>query len=233
MILVYIYYPWHFWIFWLSGSTVAQWWSAWLNTEGLLVWASPASLHCCPWARHIYTSLVLVQPRKTGPCLTERLLMGRTESNQTNKFVFQQWTIHMKKQALYGFIKKLSNLKMSSAVDFSWCIKGYILFVWNSTCFMFSKDKVFKWPKVIIPAIPLLYSWLCFYQTLTLYLIEKPFDTFASRADPDQAALISAAWSGSTLFAYGNIRYDPTLVDLTSNFFVLCTNVKVNIYNYS
>ena len=26
---------------------------------------------------------------------------------------------------------------------------------------------------------------------------------------------------------------DPTLVDLTSNFFVLCTNMKVLIYNYS
>ena len=36
-------------------------------------------------------------------------------------------------------------------------------------------------------------------------------------------------------FAYGNMfRYDPTLVDLTSNFFVLCTNVKVYlIYKYS
>ena len=30
-------------------------------------------------------SLVLVQPRKTRPCLTERLLMGRKESNQTKK----------------------------------------------------------------------------------------------------------------------------------------------------
>ena len=30
-----------------------------------------------------YASLVLVQPRKTRPCLTERLLMGRKESNQT------------------------------------------------------------------------------------------------------------------------------------------------------
>ena len=29
-----------------------------------------------------YPSLVLVQPRKTRPCLTERLLMGRKESNQ-------------------------------------------------------------------------------------------------------------------------------------------------------
>ena len=30
------------------------------------------------------------------------------------------------------------------------------------------------------------------------------------------------------MFAYGNrIKYDPTLVYLTSNFFVLCTNIKV------
>ena len=29
------------------------------------------------------------------------------------------------------------------------------------------------------------------------------------------------------------MRYDPTIVDLTSNFFVLCTNVKVYLYNYS
>ena len=31
-----------------------------------------------------YLSLVLVQPRKTRPYITERLLMGRKESNQTN-----------------------------------------------------------------------------------------------------------------------------------------------------
>ena len=46
--------------------------------------ASPASLSCGPLARHINPSLVLVQPRKTRPCLTERLLMGRKGSNQTN-----------------------------------------------------------------------------------------------------------------------------------------------------
>ena len=40
--------------------------------------------------RHIYPSLVLVQPRKTHPCLTERLLMGRKESNQTNKQTIPQ-----------------------------------------------------------------------------------------------------------------------------------------------
>ena len=71
------------------------------------------------------------------------------------------------------------------------------------------------------------------YAALTLYLIETPFDTFANRADTDQAALVRAASSGSTLIAYGSmIRYDPTLVDLTNNFFVLCTNMKVYLYNY-
>ena len=40
-----------------------------------------------------------------------------------------------------------------------------------------------------------------------------PFNTFTNRVDPDQAALLRAALSGSTLFANGNmIRYDPTLV---------------------
>ena len=57
---------------------------------------------------------------------------------------------------------------------------------------------------------------------------------FVYRADPDQAALVRAACSVSTLLAYGNmIRYDPILVYLISNFFVLCTNVKVYLYNYS
>ena len=34
--------------------------------------------------KNINPSLVLVQPRKTRPYLTERLLMGFKESNQTN-----------------------------------------------------------------------------------------------------------------------------------------------------
>ena len=36
------------------------------------------------FARHINPSLVLVQPRETRPYLTDRLLMGCKESNQTN-----------------------------------------------------------------------------------------------------------------------------------------------------
>ena len=65
---------------------------------------------------------------------------------------------------------------------------------------------------------------------LTLYLIETPFSSFANREDPDKAALVGAtraAWSGSNLFAYGNmIRYDPTLVEMTSKFFDLFTNAS-------
>ena len=62
--------------------------SAWLATEGPRVRASPASLCCGPWARHIYPSLVLIQPMETRPCLTERVLMGRKESNQTKNIGF-------------------------------------------------------------------------------------------------------------------------------------------------
>ena len=75
-----------------STQTGAQWLSAWLETKGPRDRASQASLPCGPWARHIYPSLVLLQPRKTRPCLTERLLMGRKESNQTNKQTCQMYT---------------------------------------------------------------------------------------------------------------------------------------------
>ena len=71
------------------------------------------------------------------------------------------------------------------------------------------------------------------FTLLTLYLIEMPFNDFENRADPDQAVLVRAARSGSTLFAYANMISDPTQMDLTNNFFVLCTNMKVYLYNYS
>ena len=45
----------------------------------------PHRCHCVVvLEQDIYPSLVLVQPRKTRPCLTERLVMGRKESNQIN-----------------------------------------------------------------------------------------------------------------------------------------------------
>ena len=49
----------------------------------------PHRRHCVvslsKMSKNINPSLVLVQPRKTRPFITERLLMGRKESNQTNK----------------------------------------------------------------------------------------------------------------------------------------------------
>ena len=43
-------------------------------------------LHCVvSLSKNINPSIVLVQPRMTRPFITEKLLMGRIESNQTNK----------------------------------------------------------------------------------------------------------------------------------------------------
>ena len=44
----------------------------------------PHQCHCVvSLSKNIDPALVLVQPRKTHPFITERLLMGRKESNQT------------------------------------------------------------------------------------------------------------------------------------------------------
>ena len=43
----------------------------------------PHRLHCVVSLSKTQPNLVLVQPRKTCPFITERLLMGRKESNQT------------------------------------------------------------------------------------------------------------------------------------------------------
>ena len=46
----------------------------------------PHRRHCVvSLSKKINPSLVLVQPRKTRPFITDRLMMGRKESNQTNK----------------------------------------------------------------------------------------------------------------------------------------------------
>ena len=37
---------------------------------------------------------------------------------------------------------------------------------------------------------------------IALYFKKTPFNASANRADPDQASLVRAAWSGSTLFAF-------------------------------
>ena len=48
----------------------------------------PHLRHCVvSLSKNINPSLVLVQPRKTRPYITERLLMGRKESNQIKTYV--------------------------------------------------------------------------------------------------------------------------------------------------
>ena len=59
---------------WLSGRVLDS------RPKGLRF--EPHRLHCVVVLEQ---DLVLVQPRKTRPCITERLLMGHKESNQTNK----------------------------------------------------------------------------------------------------------------------------------------------------
>ena len=39
----------------------------------------------CPWARHIHSCLVKVQPRKFHPEITEKLLNGSKELNETKQ----------------------------------------------------------------------------------------------------------------------------------------------------
>ena len=62
---------------------------------------------------------------------------------------------------------------------------------------------------------------------LMIYQKENPLTTFAYRADPDKAALDQG------LLCLLMIKFVQTLVDQTSNFSVLCTNVKFYIMSHS
>ena len=63
--------------------------------------------HCVvSLSKNINPSLLLVQPRKTRPFITERLLMGRKESNQTNKQKIYHMTLRLLCNLISG-VKKL------------------------------------------------------------------------------------------------------------------------------
>ena len=68
----------------LQLSTGAQWLSGRvLDSRPKGRGFEPHRRHCLvSLSKNINPSLVLVQPRKTRPFITERLLMGRKESNQ-------------------------------------------------------------------------------------------------------------------------------------------------------
>ena len=61
----------------------------------------PHRPHCVvSLSKNIIPGLVLVQPRKTRPFITERLLMGRKESNKqtnTHTSLFTQWVASFRK----------------------------------------------------------------------------------------------------------------------------------------
>ena len=63
----------------------------------------PHRRHCVvSLSKNINPSLVLVQPRKTRPFITERLLMGRKESNQTNTLYTSQHSLLFSKHKCNG-----------------------------------------------------------------------------------------------------------------------------------
>ena len=69
-----------------SGSAVVQCYSRMLDSRPRGCGLEPHRHHCVvSLSKNINHSLVLVQPRKTPPFITERLLMERKESYQTNK----------------------------------------------------------------------------------------------------------------------------------------------------
>ena len=74
-------YTWDKYLY-LTKWHIAHWRRFQMRTN---IWAPLADLSPFALAHQIYPSLVLVQPRKTCPCLTEILLMGRKESIQTKK----------------------------------------------------------------------------------------------------------------------------------------------------
>ena len=74
---------------WLSGRV--------LDSRPRVRRFKPHWRHCdVSLSKNINLSLVLVQPRKTRPFITERLLMGRKESNQTNKYTMEIYSASMK-----------------------------------------------------------------------------------------------------------------------------------------
>ena len=92
----------------------------------------------------IYISLVLVQPRKTRPCLTERLLMRCKESNQTNKQTnslgIYSKTCHkqpLKKKTKFGLQDRLSlnacqkYCSISTFTKLLFVIKSFVLSIFG------------------------------------------------------------------------------------------------------
>ena len=76
----------------------------------------PHQRHCVvSLSKNINPSLVLVQPRKTRPFITERLWMGRKESNQTNQENIPNYFIP-EENMLDGRTKPKLRLKLATRI---------------------------------------------------------------------------------------------------------------------
>ena len=90
---------------WLSGRVL----NSRLKGRGF----EPHRRHCVvSLSKNINPSLVLVQPRKSRPFITERLLMGRKESNQTNKTNNVAYTVMTKLESFTPEMRFQSNLNV-------------------------------------------------------------------------------------------------------------------------
>ena len=90
----------------------------------------PHRRHCVmSLSKNINPSLVLVQPRKTCPYITERLLKGRKESNQTNQTALD-WLTSV--QVIKYLELKILNSFLS--ISFNVCC-GCPLYPQQSFCF--------------------------------------------------------------------------------------------------
>ena len=74
----------------------------------------PHRRHCVvPFSKNIYPSLVLVQRRKTRPFITERLLMGRKESNRQTNLPCKpsvRFVVHVNRQIVATKIRRIKNV---------------------------------------------------------------------------------------------------------------------------
>ena len=102
----------------------------------------PQRRHCVVFLEQdkFYPSLVLGQLRKTRLCLTERLLMGRKESNQTNKtrdsFPLRKVSSHEVTQMMSASLAPRS-IKEGGLVTLRWAKSGLDPFSFFSISFAY------------------------------------------------------------------------------------------------
>ena len=82
----------------------------------------PHRRHCVvSLSKNINPSLVLFQHRKTRPYITERLLMGRKKSNQTNKIFYKLTLLFL---SSHHILYKLDRIDGTIRILLSLCILG-------------------------------------------------------------------------------------------------------------